>query len=234
MRSLRTLGIAVAAALLGPVAAWAQQPEVRVEQIIANIVGRNPDLSSFQAHVDVRLHTGIPFLNPAMEGTTYFERPDRYEVIFTKAPAYARGVDKLYADTGDPAAWQKRFVVTLAGERAHQGHQDLVLHMVQRVRGMIEYQEALVDPHNWSVEEMSYHYYNGGVITVDQTYRHEGGYSVLSEQHAVIALPHLPRATGSAKYTDYRFNVAIDDGVFTEKETKQMGVGPSPSPSPKP
>ncbi|MBV8118046.1 MAG: hypothetical protein JOZ01_08700, partial [Candidatus Eremiobacteraeota bacterium] len=76
------------------------------------------------------------------------------------------------------------------------------------------------------VDSMTYHYYNGGFITLEQAFRTEGGFNVLSDQHATIALAHIPRATGNAHYSEYRFNVAIDDAVFTERETKNIGVGP--------
>ena len=204
----------------------AQQPATSLapQQIITNIVDRNPALATFEAHVDVRLHTGIPFLNPALEGTTYFKRPDRYEVIFTKVPAYAKGFEKLYSDIGDPAAWEKRFVLSVDGERTYKGHKDVVLRLVQRVRGMIDHEEVLIDPRSWIVEQMSYHYYSGGTITLQQTFREEGPFSVLSDQFATIALPHIPHSTGNAHYSGYHFNVAIDDAVFTEKQTKELGT----------
>ncbi|MBV8074354.1 MAG: hypothetical protein JO140_02910 [Candidatus Eremiobacteraeota bacterium] len=219
---MRSVAFVLAGLLL---TAQASSAPLTTQQIISNIVERNPSLGSFQAHIDVRLHTGIPFLNPTLEGTTYFKRPDHYEVIFTKVPPYARGFDKLYSDIGDPANWEKRFVLTVAGEREHNGHRDVVLNLVQRVRGQIEHEDVLVDTSRWTVDEMTYYYYNGGTITLQQVYRDEGGYNILSDQHAVIALPHVPRAHGDAHYSGYHFNIAIDDAVFTEKQTKEMGTG---------
>ena len=229
VHALATVGavlgaISIVAAAATPFATARAAAELSPQQVIANVVERNPELGTFQAHVDVRLHTGIPFLNPVLEGTTYYKRPDRYEVVFTKVPAYASGFQKLYSDIGDPAGWDKRFVISVAGERSFAGHNDVVLRLVQRVRGMIEHEEVLVDPQRWAVDQMSYHYYNGGAITLDQTFRSEGGFSVLSDQHADIALPHVPHAVGNAHYSEYRFNVAIDDAVFTEKQTKDIGT----------
>ena len=203
---------------------FAQGTEPTPEQVVTKLVERNPSLASFQAHVDVRLHTGIPFLNPTLEGTTYFKRPSNYEVVFTKVPPYAKGIDKLYSDIGDPGAWEKRFTMTLAGDTLVNGRRDIVLRLVQRVRGMIDHEDVAVDPQSWTIDKMTYYYYNGGVISLSQTFRSEGEYVVLSDQHADVALPHVPRVVGTAHYSGYHMNVAIDESVFTAKATKELGT----------
>lgn len=203
---------------------FAQGTELTPEQIVTKLIERNPSLSSFQAHVDVRLHTGIPFLNPTLEGTTYFKRPSNYEVVFTKVPSYAKGLDKLYSDIGDPAAWEKRFTMSLGGEQIINGRHDTVLRLVQRVRGMIDHEDVAIDPQTWTVDKMTYYYYNGGVISLTQTFRSEGEYVVLSDQMADVAVPHVPHVVGSAHYSGYHMNVAIDESVFTAKQTKDLGT----------
>ena len=194
------------------------------DQIIANLVTRNSALTTFQAHIAIRLHSGIPFLNPTMEGTTYFKRPDRYEVVFTKAPSYAKPFENLYSDIGDPAVWYKKFAFAVVDPRKYEGHEDIVLRLIERVRGNIDHEDVLVDPRRWVIDEMDYAYYSGGHITVQQTYQTRGGFSLLETQHAVIAMPPFPRARADATYSDYQINVAIDDAVFTEDQTKHIGV----------
>ena len=205
-----------------------QQPlqNLSVDDVIANLVSRNTGLTTFQARIAIRLHTGIPFLNPALEGNTYYKRPDRYEVVFTKYPSWAKSFEALYSDIGDPAVWYKRFYYALHGTRAYKGHTDVVLRLVQRVRGEIDHEDVLVDPRRWLIDEMEYVYYRGGRITVEQTYHQESGFSVLDTQHAVIAMPPFPRARADAKYSGYRLNVAIDDSVFTKEQTQHIGVDP--------
>lgn len=196
------------------------------QDVVTCLTTRNASMLTFQAHVDIRLHTGIPFLNPTFEGVTYYKQPDRHEVIFTKSPSYAKGFEKLYSDISDPAVWNKRFFYSLDGEQAYNGHDDIVLRLVQRVRGEIDHEAVLVDPRRWVIDEIVYYYYTGGKITVDEIYGDDAGFAVLSEEHALIAMPPFPRARIDARYTRYKINVAIDDSVFTEKETKNIGVGP--------
>jgi hypothetical protein len=185
--------------------------------IISKVVERNPNLSTYQSrmHVDLRM-TSFPFLREHLDGTTYFKRPANYEVVFDRVPPLAKGFDHLFSDIGDASNWPKRFVLTYVGERAFENHQDIELRMVQRVRGMIDHETVLVDPANWTVDSIRYDYYNGGHITMTQTFRDVGGYSVVSEQHAEIAVPY-GKAVITGSYSDYKTNVAIDDAVFTKK-----------------
>ncbi len=194
------------------------------QDVVLNLAARNSTLSTFQAHVDIRLHTGIPFLNPTFEGTTYFKRPDLHEVVFTKSPSYAKGFEQLYSDVSDPAVWDKKFICTIDGEEAHNGTKDIALRLVERVRGSLDHETVLVDPRHWVIDQIVYYYYSGGRITVDKVYDYEDGFAVLSDEHALIAMPPFPHARADAHYTQYKINVAIDDSVFTEKATKQIGV----------
>lgn len=198
--------------------AQAQEDPARLEPaaIVAHLVERNPSLENFEAHVrlNARLHT-FPWISQSLEGSVYFKRPSNYTVTFTHVPFYAKGFEKIYSDAGDPANWERRFVITRDGERTVNGRRELGLRMVQRVRGMIEYAEAYVDPASWTVSELQYHYYNGGTVAVRQRFGNVGGYNVIVEQEATIQIPHV-HATATADYTDYHTNTAIDDAVFAQ------------------
>ncbi len=184
--------------------------------IIARVIERNPNLSSFQGrlHVDIRL-SSFPFIREHLDATTYYQRPSNYEVVFDKLPSYARGFEKLYTDVGDPANWERHFVITNSGESLFEHHRDITLTMVQRVRGMIDHETVLVDPATWSIDQIRYDYYNGGSITMSQSFRDIGGYRLLVSQRADIKIPHV-RAVAYGTYGDYQTNVAVDPSVFVK------------------
>jgi hypothetical protein len=211
------IGAAVVLALLlcGTPPAPAQD-EIPVDPavILARVNERNPSLSSYQGrlHVQVRM-VSFPYVRERLEGSTYFKRPANYEVVFDHVPWYAHGFDKLYSDVGDAANWERRFVVSYEGLRRYEGRTDVVLRLVQRVRGMIDHETVLIDPGAWTIDQIRYDYYNGGAITMTQHFRDVGGYQLLAGQHADIAIPHV-RAVATASYDGYRTNVAIDDAVF--------------------
>jgi hypothetical protein len=186
--------------------------------ILGRVEERNPNLSTYQGrmHVDLRM-TSFPFVRQHLEGTTYFKRPSNYEVVFDRVPSLAKGFDKMFADIGDPSSWEKRFAITYEGERDYNGRKDIQLRLVQRVRGMIDHETVLVDPNAWTVDSIRYDYYNGGHITMTQTFREVGGYSMLAEQDAEIVIPYA-KAVAHGSYSDYKTNVAVDDSVFTKKK----------------
>lgn len=182
--------------------------------IIQRVVERNPDLSSFQGrlHVEVRM-ISFPWLREHLDATTYYKRPSNYEVVFDHVPAYAQGFQKLYTDVGDPSNWGKRFIMSNQGEAPFGGHADIELRLVQRVRGMIDHETVLVNPAQWTIDQIRYDYYNGGSITMSQSFRESGGYLLLTAQRADIKIPHV-RAVAYGSYTDYQTNVAVDPAVF--------------------
>jgi hypothetical protein len=215
---LTAASFAAVLAFLGvPAFAGADRP-TEPTAILARVEDRNPSLSSYQGrvHVDLRM-TSFPFIRQHLDGTTYYKRPSNYEVAFDKVPPLAKGFDKMFADVGDPSSWEKRFVVTYEGERDYAGRKDLELKLVQRVRGMIDHETVLIDPATWTIDSIRYDYYNGGHITMTQTFREVGGYSMLAEQNAEIAIPYA-KAVAHGTYSDYKTNVAVDDTVFTKKK----------------
>jgi outer membrane lipoprotein-sorting protein len=197
--------------------ASAQAPTTDPEAILAKVIARNPSLITFQGrvHVDVAMGS-FPYLRQHLDGTAYYKRPANYEVVFDRVPSYAKGFSKLFADVGDPTNWNQRFVVTYEGERDFHGRKDAALRLVQRVRGMIDHETVLVDLNAGTIDQIRYDYYNGGVITMTQTFTTVGNYTMLASQDAEIKIPHV-RAVAHGEYTDYQTNVAVDDAVFTKK-----------------
>jgi hypothetical protein len=62
---------------------------------------------------------------------------------------------------------------------------------------------------------MEWDYTSGGKIVMTQQYRSEGGFTVLSSQHAMIHIPYV-HAVADATYAAYQTNVAVEDTVFTK------------------
>lgn len=217
----------LAAASFAAVLALAGAPSIAAPEhptdpaaILAQVEQRNPNLSTYRGRMHVDLHlTTFPFITQHLDGTTYFKRPSNYEVVFDRVPPLAKGFDKMFADVGDPADWERRFVITYEGEKEFAGRKDLELRLVQRVRGMIDHETVLVDPAQWTIDSIRYDYYNGGHITMNQTFREMGGYLMLAEQNAEIAIPYA-KASAHGTYSEYKTNVAIDDTVFTKKNGK--------------
>jgi len=212
--------LAVVCALLITAVPNAGAEQIDPLAVVRAVVAQNAGVTSYRARVSVELHLrSFPFLSEHLAGTTYYKRPGSFAVHFDRVPSYAKGFDKLYSDIDDPSKWDARFTIAAAGERTIAGHRDLVLRMVQRVRGMIDHEDVAIDPAAQRIDEMTWFYYNGGVITMTQAYKDVAGYRVLAAQHAAIHIP-FGSANADATYDDYRTNVAIDDSVFATHDER--------------
>ncbi len=209
--------LVLAAALAGAPAAPASA-EAGPSAILAGIAARNPSLQTYQArvHVDVRM-LNFPWLSPKLDGTSYFKRPDKYEVVFDRVPSYAHGIDKLFGSIDDVADWMKNWNISYDGVQTVDGKPLFALRMTKKIYSdQTKDTVAYIDPSSYQVVRMDWHYRNGGTITMTQTYRQQGAYNVVSTQHADIHIPHV-HAVADATYGQYQTNVAVNDAVFTRK-----------------
>ncbi len=211
------LGVLVLAALalgflaFGPAfAATATAPaSTDAHSLIAKMIGREPHLSSYtsRVHVNVKM-LSFPYFAPKLDGTTTYKRGGSYEVVFDRVPSYAKGFSRLFDNVGDPTAWEREQNAVVDGTRTIDGHSYLVLDLTKKIHSDILTRTlAFVDPANYQLVRMEWDYTNGGTIVMDQTYRNQDGFSLVSTQHATIAIPHV-HAVADATYGHYETNGA--------------------------
>uniref|UniRef100_E6PJ20 Uncharacterized protein n=1 Tax=mine drainage metagenome TaxID=410659 RepID=E6PJ20_9ZZZZ len=183
--------------------------------IVDRMLDRNPGLASYSVRVHVTTHMfSFPFLSPTLEGTSYYKRPSKFVVVFDRVPAYAAGFSKIFNNVGDPGAWSHDNVVSYDGTRMWSGRPVYVLKVAPRqYSDILAYAHAIVDPENWELVVMTWHYRDGGTISMHQWYRREHGYDVLAEQSAEINF--RVHASSHATYGKYQLNVPIANTVFT-------------------
>lgn len=208
------IAVAVLVATLGS-PSYAQAPTAPLDArtILSRMSERNPTLRSYRArvHVDVRMYS-FPYLAPKLDGTSYFRRPDFYEVVFDRVPGYARGFQRLFNDVGNPSRWEKEQNITVDGSAWLGTRPVIVLRMTKKIHSdILDHTLAYVDSADYSLVQMEWYYTNGGKITMTQQYRMQGSYSVLSSQHATIAIPYVHAAADST-YGVYEPNVPIAAG----------------------
>jgi hypothetical protein len=219
---VRTPVLAALAAFLCsvvPAAASAPRADAPADAhaLIERMVASEPGLLSYRARVHVNVHMlSFPYLSPQLDGTSYYKRPASYEVVFDSVPFYMKGFSRLFADMGQPQAWERDQDVALMGTRVVNGQALLVLRMTKKIHSdVLDHTDAFVDPRTYELLRMVWHYRSGGTIVMTQTYRNDRGFIVPAQQHASIDIPHV-RAVGDAVYDGYQINVVVDDGVFTK------------------
>jgi|SRR5579884_469766 len=197
----------------------AQQPAAAVDAptVIRRLVDRTTVPASFRTRVHVRVRMlNFPWISLRLDGTSYFKRPDAYEVVFDRVPSYAAGMKHLFADIADPAQWQRDWIVDCNATTDSSGSPVLKLRMTKRGGGNVREQDAFVNPAAYTIVRMEWHYANGGTIAMTQSYRTEGAYTLIASQHADIQLPHV-HAAADASYEPYQTNIALDERVFAQR-----------------
>lgn len=179
--------------------------------VVTRMADLNPSLQSYRArvHVDIRM-LSFPFFAPKLDGTSYYRRPDTYEVVFDRVPSYAKGFERLFNDIGDPLRWEKDQNIALDGVRTIDGRETIVLRLTKKIHSTIlDHTLAYVDAASYALTRMEWYYTSGGKITMTQQYGKQGTYWVPASQHADIEIPHV-HAVADAHYGNYLTNVAVD------------------------
>jgi hypothetical protein len=186
--------------------------------LIERMLSRNATLSSYESRVHVHLRMlNFPFLAPTLDGTSYFKRPDNYEVVFDRVPSYAKGFSKLFNDVGDPESWHRDQIVTFKGVELLNGHPMYVLYLTKKIHSdILDHTLVFVDPQSYALVQMEWHYTSGGSIVMTQQFHQQDSYSFVVSQHVTIDIPHV-HAVGDSQYATYQTNVAFSDAVFSGK-----------------
>ena len=188
-------------------------------KVIERMLARNGALESYTSRVHVNLRMlNFPFLSPQLDGTSYYKHPNKYEVVFDRVPSYAKGFEKIFNDAADPGSWPAEWDVTNRGLVKLDGfdHPLVQLSMTKKIYSTITKDAiAYVDPQNLELVQMVWEYRSGGKIVLRQWYREQGQYSLVSQQHVDISIPHV-RAVGDSQFGVYQTNVALSDGVFKQ------------------
>jgi hypothetical protein len=206
---------AAAVACLSPVAASAPDRPADAHAVIERMLANNPRLVTYRArvHVAVRM-LNFPYLSPQLDGTSYYERPGAYAVVFDRVPFYMRGFSKLFDNMGDPGAWEQDQNAVLLGTTAEAGRELYVLRLTKKIYSdILDYTDAYVDAADFQLVRMEWRYRSGGTIAMTQSYRREHGFALPAGVHVSIDIPHV-RATGDASYDQYEVNIPISAAVF--------------------
>lgn len=187
------------------------------QEVITRMLARNAGLETYTVRVHVHMRTEIPFYSPKLDGTAYYKRPGSFVLVFDRVPSYGKGFQRLFDDVGDPTGWQKDSNVRFAGTQDLDGKPMLVLVLTKKIYSdQIKDTTVYVDPATYQLDEMDWHYTNGGTIVMKQFYRDEHGYSVVAGQH--VDIRYRVRATGDSQYGAYQTNVAVNDSVFSQQQ----------------
>jgi outer membrane lipoprotein-sorting protein len=198
------------------VSAWTVAPAVAGAQsgassdLYARMQKLNAGLKSYQAafHVDVHMRSFLP-LNPSLDGIAYYKQPDKNAIVFNTVPILAQQFKKIYPQLEPQSEWPKLYDVAPVSDDGTTSE----FRLVRKKAGRIEHVDVTVDDKTATVTSMTYVYRDGGSVSFQQTYRAIEGNYVLATQTGKVDLPQY-KADVASTFSNYKLNVAIDDGVF--------------------
>lgn len=196
--------------------AWTVAPTLVAAQsaapsdLYARMQKLNAGLKSYQAafHVDVHMRSFLP-LNPSLDGIAYYKQPDKNAIVFNTVPILAQQFKKIYPQLEPPSEWPKLYDVAPGSDDGTTSD----FRLVRKKSGRIDHVDVTVDDKTATVTSMTYVYRDGGSVSFQQTYRAIDGNYVLATQAGKVDLPQY-KADVASTFSNYKLNVAIDDGVF--------------------
>ncbi|MBV8424047.1 MAG: hypothetical protein JO349_02560 [Candidatus Eremiobacteraeota bacterium] len=187
------------------------------QSVMANVATSASAPRSFQASTSLQLkQRSFPWKRVALNGTSYFEAPNRLAVRFANLPGYMSGLPKAYAKVLNVGAWPEEYNVTLGPPQTINGHTDVMLQLTPKISGSDDRGIALVNPSDWSVEQVSWNLSGGIQLNMSEGYAEIGSYRVPASQSLSIRTPYAT-ADGSVQLANYALNVPINRQIFSQE-----------------
>lgn len=205
-----------AAAILGITLQNGQAAAPAADTVMSNLVQNAPTPRTFEADTSLNLKKrGFPWTKISLQGISYFQAPNRLAIRFNNVPGYMSGLPQAYAKVLNVGAWPEQYNTTLGQQQTFDGHTDYTLILTPKTGGS-DRGVALVDPSNWTVEQVSWNLSGGVQLSMTENYARVEEYRVPSSQQVSVRTPYAS-ADGTATLRDYTVNVPIDDQIFTQK-----------------
>ncbi|GAC1414765.1 MAG: hypothetical protein NVSMB5_03100 [Candidatus Velthaea sp.] len=157
-------------------------------------------------HANVSLHVRLrifPFIRLTLHGNSSYRRPGIYHFVFRGVPKVAEKFNDLNYDLGDPTKWPDRYDIAFAPQSTPS---EPVVRLTPRVHGLVKTLDVAIDMAKGHMTKATWSRYDGGTITLAQTYAPVSGAEIVAKQDATIDIPHM-RADVSADYADFVLGV---------------------------
>lgn len=210
VRRVRRWAAAVVAVLIltAPAAVRADEPSTAAQPSLETVLARlaaDPETpheyrAAVSLHVKLRI---FPFIRLTLHGNSSYKRPGIYHFVFRGVPRVAEKFNDLNYDLGDPGKWPERYDIAFApaGTPAEP-----VVRLTPKAHGLVKSLDVTIDMAKGHMTKATWSRYDGGAITLVQTYMPLNGQEIVAKQAAKIDIPHM-RADVSADYADFVLGV---------------------------
>lgn len=184
------------------------------DDLLARAAAVNPSLHSYMAtmHAHVALKS-FPFLSTDLSGTYYHKDPNKDKLEITSGlPGLAKQFSKLYPHLVTPAQWADIFDVSKTSDDGKL----TTYKLVPKKRGNIDHIDATISDKDAVVTSMTWHYYNGGTASMNNSYSVVDGNQVVTAQTGSVDEPAY-KGDIDTKLDNYKLNPSISDSIFQEQ-----------------
>ena len=194
---------------------------VSAQSILAHMVQNRRGLNSFTVpiHFDVTVHKVVS-VAIQLDGTRYFERPDREALIMQTVPAIAQPFQKIFSGLGTAETWPQTYDISMMPLRSPESSSTYELKGVPKAGGNVAYILLDVSQTTYEPLEARWFYKNGAMIVLGvQNALASGRYLLPKTETIDIDFPAY-KAHAVAHYGEYAINTPIPESIW-----------PSPTPA---
>jgi hypothetical protein len=200
----------ILALLFAALAGTARADDASTNPLFLRMQKLNADVKSYTAalHVDIAMKS-FPFLSPGLDGSVYFERPDKTAVVFDTVPVLAEQFKKVYPKVDPPSKWPELYDMSVLSDEKGT----TTFRLVPKNAARVDHLDVQADDRNATIVAMTWTYRDGGYVTLAQQFGTFSGHLLVNRQTGRVELPSY-QADVTAAFSGYKLNVPIDERVF--------------------
>ena len=195
----------------------AAQSSPSADQIVAQTQAAfNKGVNTFQVPVTMKgkVRSGPLSLPFSVNGTQYFQAPDRIAMHMNNLPGPAKGFENSVNNVGTPATWAKTYVFAYNGTSTRDGHDVYVLSGPPRNTGSrVKTATLYIDTQSYDVRGVHFDYNDGSTVDGTRQFKDVGKYHLVSNTNVSASFPQY-KGDAEVNYGDYKINGPIDPSVF--------------------
>lgn len=191
-----------------PTPASAADVLARVESYWKNLHSYQVPLT-FSGSVKVSFFS-VPF---SMDGTEYYQAPDKQAVHLNNVPSMARGFETSVASMGTPETWPVTYDISIAKTAPRGKHVAYVLVGTPRKPGNVKTLTMYVNAQSFSIESVTLTYNSGATLDIEFHHHNQSLYRLPVSAKINAKFPNYS-GSGQIVYGTYQVNVPVPDSVF--------------------
>lgn len=203
----------------------AQSSPGTIPEILNRMAQNTKGLTSYAVpfHIDAHFKKSFISVHVPLDGTRYFERPDKSTVKISNPPPQAKELASIYSWLGTPETWPSTYDIALVPAKSSGIYELRATYkpnsrthelLDKAAQSTVDYVLLDVDAQTFDPVRASWFYHNGSKIVMNIKTGAVGKYRLPQSENVDMRLPGHS-ATAQVTYGTYQTNVSIPDSTFS-------------------